>query len=157
MSSIQNFSNYLIYNNGEVYSIRRQKFLKPRFDKDGYKRVDIRSDLKQPYTFLIHKLVALAYLEFVPAPNLTIDHIDNNPTNNYLHNLQICTRVQNIMRQKRPKKNGLPRGVYRIGNKYKAQITIMGKLMNLGLFHTVEEASDAYMIEFNKIMENVIL
>jgi len=157
MTSIQNFSNYLIYNNGDVYSIKRQKFLKPRYDKNGYKRVDIRSDLKQPYTFHIHKLVALAYLDFVPAPDLTIDHIDNNPTNNYLHNLQICTRVQNIMRQSRPKKNGLPRGIYRIGNKYKAQITIMGKLMNLGLYHTASEASSAYMKEFNKIMENVIL
>lgn len=157
MTSIENFSNYLIYNSGEVYSIKRQKFLKPRLDKDGYPRVDIRSDLKQPHTFHIHKLVALAYLDFIPAPNLTIDHIDNNPTNNYLHNLQICTRIQNIMRIKRLRKSGLPRGVYRIGNKYKAQITIMGKLMNLGLYNTAEEASSAYMIEFNKIMENVIL
>ena len=36
MSSIQNFSNYLIYNNGDIYSVKRKIFLKPRYDRDGY-------------------------------------------------------------------------------------------------------------------------
>ena len=44
MSSIENYSNYLIYNSGEIFSIKRKKFLKSRFDKDGYKRCDLISD-----------------------------------------------------------------------------------------------------------------
>tara|TARA_R110000823_G_scaffold204919_1_gene335927 strand:+ start:187 stop:660 length:474 start_codon:yes stop_codon:yes gene_type:complete len=157
MCSIANFSNYLIYNSGEIYSIRNKKFLKKRYDRYGYPRVGIRSDDKKPYTFHIHKLVALAYLAFTPAPNLTIDHIDHNKTNNYLHNLQICTRAQNTMRNKCIKKNGLPKGVFCWGSKYKSFISINCKRMDLGLYNTSEEAGLAYKIEFDKIMENVIL
>ena len=53
MCSIANFSNYLIYNSGEIYSIRNKKFLKKRYDRDGYPRISISSDNKKQYTFHI--------------------------------------------------------------------------------------------------------
>lgn len=155
--NIENYSNYLIYNNGDVYSIKRKKFLKPRFDKDGYKRVDLKSDEKKATTFTIHKLVALCYLDFKPAPDLTIDHIDHDILNNYLHNLQVITRSQNSRRKIVKKKSGLMKGVYRLGQKFKSYITINKKKMDLGLFNTEIEAHEAYMVQFNKLMEGCII
>ena len=161
MSSIENFSNYLIYNNGDVYSIKRNIFIKPRFDKNGYKRVSIWNDDKKNKTLKIHQLVAMAYLDFkldgLSNSKLVIDHIDNNKVNNYLHNLQVITRVQNSRRIKKVRKSGLKPGVYRIGNKFKSYITINKKKLDLGLFNNEIEAHNEYMIYFNKEMENCIL
>jgi hypothetical protein len=88
MTSIQNFSNYLIYNNGDIYSVKRKIFLKPRYDKNGYPRVGIVSDDKKNITLRLHQLVCMAYLDFelegTSGSKLVIDHIDNNKNNNYL-------------------------------------------------------------------------
>ena len=161
MSSIENFSNYLIYNNGDVYSIKRNIFIKPRFDKNGYKRVSIWNDDKKNKTLKIHQLVAMAYLDFkldgLSNSKLVIDHIDNNKVNNYLHNLQIITRVQNTRRIKKVRKSGLLTGVYRIGNKFKSFIRINKKRLDLGLFNNEIDAHNEYMIYFNKEMENCII
>ena len=161
MSSIENFSNYLIYNNGDVYSIKRNIFIKPRFDKDGYKRVSIWNDDKKNKTLKIHQLVAMAYLDFkldgLSNSKLVIDHIDNNKLNNYLHNLQIITRDQNSRRIKKVRKSGLKPGVYRVGNKFKSFITINKKKLDLGLFNNEIDAYNEYMVYFNKEMENCII
>lgn len=157
MSSIENYSNYLIYNSGEIYSIRRKKFLKYRYDKDGYRRVDLKSDDKKSKTFFIHQLVAIAYLNLdLSIKNLCVDHIDGTRTNNYLHNLQVITRTQNTRKGNHKKKSGLLRGVYRQGNKFTSKITIDKKTINLGLFETELKAYEAYKIEYDKLMENVI-
>lgn len=161
MTSIENFSNYLIYNNGHVYSIKRNIFIKPRFDKDGYKRVSIWGDDKKMKTLKIHQLVAMAYLDFkldgLSNSKLVIDHIDNNKVNNYLHNLQVITRVQNTRRNKKIRKTGLMPCVYRVGNKFKSFITINKKKLDLGLFNNEIDAYNEYMIYFNKEMKNCIL
>ena len=39
---IPQYSDYMIYPNGDIFSIRFNKFLKPRYDKNGYKRVTIK-------------------------------------------------------------------------------------------------------------------
>ena len=164
MTSIENYSKYLIYNNGDVYSIKRKKFLKLRLDKNGYKRVDLYNDSKQAKTFKIHQLVAIAYLDFIlePDSNLCIDHIDNNITNNYLHNLQIITKIQNTRKAKFKNKNGLMRGVHHYKNKkknvnknFKSMININNIRINLGYFESEIEAHNAYIIEFNKLMIGV--
>jgi len=157
MTSIEGFSKYLIYNNGDVWSLKRKKFLKQRFDKDGYPRLDLRTDdnKAKPVTFTVHRLVGIAYLGLDPTDsNLTIDHIDDDIKNNYLHNLQICTRKQNIMKKKITRKYDLPTGVVFCGKRYKAQIYHNGRF-SLGLFNTKEEAGKAYQLVYEKIMKDV--
>ena len=161
MTSIDNFSNYLIYNNGDVYSKKREIFLKPRYDKTGYARYDMRSDDKQTHTKKAHQLVCIAYLGLIPEYKtksiLVIDHIDNNKTNNYLHNLQIITREQNLRRINKEKKTGLSKGVVYSGNKFKASITINKQKINLGKYDTELEAYVAYKKAIEPLMKNVIL
>ena len=47
MSQIADYSNYLIYNNGDIYSKKLKRFLKQRRDKDNYLRVDLCSDISK--------------------------------------------------------------------------------------------------------------
>tara|TARA_R110000737_G_scaffold4037_2_gene13377 strand:+ start:118 stop:591 length:474 start_codon:yes stop_codon:yes gene_type:complete len=152
------YDNYLIYNSGDVYSIKSKKFLKPRFDRDGYKRVDLYKD-NVAKTFFIHQLVAIVYKDYVPNNKLVIDHIDDNRTNNFLHNLQIITRQQNSRKIKYPnKKNGLPKGITTNKHKTKfyANIKIDGVKCYLGCSNNLIEAHDIYMKKYTELMIGVL-
>ena len=154
MTSIKNFSNYLIYNSGEIYSIKRKIFLKSRYDKDGYLRVDL-SNKNKSTTFFVHQLVALAYLNHDLSKNLCVDHINNDRTNNYLHNLQIISREQNSRKVNIKKKNNISKGVTKSGKKFISKITINKEHIILGVFDNEEEASECYNNKFNELMINV--
>lgn len=67
----------------------RTKFLKPKMDKDGYFDVALCKDGKMFYK-RVHRLVASA---FIPNPNNfpVINHIDENPSNNIVTNLEWCS------------------------------------------------------------------
>ena len=90
---ITDYPNYLIYNDGRVYSKKRDIFLKPLTDKDGYYLVNLYKN-KKPKTFRIHRLVGLHYLESVDGKD-QIDHIDRDKTNNHISNLRWCNHSEN--------------------------------------------------------------
>ena len=109
-------------------------------------------------TFGLHKILAVVFLNHEPDGFKTIvDHIDGNPSNNNLENLQIISNRQNNSKRKSKSKYGT--GVYLQTMKYKnkihkyfrAQIRINGKYNYLGLFKTPEEASAAYQEALRKI------
>lgn len=84
---------YEISNNGEILSKTRRKILKQNNSK-GYNRVILSKDGK-PQHFLVHRLVAIAFL---PNPhNLPqINHKDENKLNNNVENLEWCDAKYNI-------------------------------------------------------------
>ena len=89
---------YTISINGDVYSIRSNKFLKPRLSLDGYERVCLcNGSIKREYR--VHRLVAET---FIDNPNNLpqVNHIDGNKLNNYLSNLEWCTPEYNIQHGK---------------------------------------------------------
>ena len=71
-----------------------EKILKFNSDKQGYKIVDLCKDGTEKY-FKVHRLVAFA---FIPNPENKpyINHIDCNPSNNCVTNLEWCTPKENI-------------------------------------------------------------
>lgn len=73
----------------------KQRILKQKTDKSGYKRVDLWKN-KKPTTFLVHRLVAIAYIE-KPKGKECINHIDANPSNNYVTNLEWCNHAENLL------------------------------------------------------------
>ena len=77
--------------NGMVYGHR--KALKKRLSADGYEQVTL--GVKPRRGWNVHRLVALAHL---PNPdNLeTVNHIDGHKCNNYIDNLEWCSRVRNV-------------------------------------------------------------
>lgn len=84
---------YAITCGGCIWSYKSEKFLKTRFNRDGYEVVNLSKNgiLK---TFSIHRLVAQA---FIPNPNnySQVNHIDGDKENNNIWNLEWCSAKQN--------------------------------------------------------------
>ena len=85
---------YEVSNYGNVYSIRNKKILKLSKDNLGYLRVMLCKNDKQK-SFLVHRLVAIA---FIPNPEnkATVNHIDEDKTNNHVYNLEWMSRGDNV-------------------------------------------------------------
>ena len=85
---------YAITPEGEVWSYKNEKFLKPYTNKGGYLCVNLCKDGKVK-NYYVHRLAAEAYL---PNPeNLPqINHKDENKANNCLQNLEWCDAKYNI-------------------------------------------------------------
>lgn len=89
---------YWVSDEGEVRSIDRARYkgqlLKSWADKDSYLRVGLYKNKKRNWLG-IHRLVAQA---FIPNPNNypQINHIDENPKNNRVENLEWCDPKYNV-------------------------------------------------------------
>ena len=98
MTSIEGFSNYLIYENGDVYSKIQKKILKPQtMNRTSYKYLILKKDNEEKRkSMLVHRLVALAY---IPNPDNKpcVDHIDQNRTNNNIDNLRWVDHSENAL------------------------------------------------------------
>ena len=73
---------------GEVRNKNTGRILKQKIERNGYVRVHL-SDGKTAKSVLVHRIVATA---FIPNPdNLpTVNHIDEDKTNNAVDNLEWC-------------------------------------------------------------------
>ena len=71
----------------------KQRIFKLKTDKNGYKRVSLWKN-KMVKDFLVHRLVAMAFIEKVEGKEL-INHKDGIPWNNKVSNLEWCTSKEN--------------------------------------------------------------
>ena len=92
--NIQSYEDYIIYPDGDIYSKYTNRYLNPRPNKKGYKRIDLYKNGK-PKPFSVHRLIALHY---IPNPDNKpcVDHIDGNPSNNNIKNLRWVTSQENL-------------------------------------------------------------
>ena len=90
---IQGYSNYLIYEDGKVYSKKRKIFLKQPDRGNGYLYCGLCKDGKHK-PFLIHRLVALHYIPN-PENKPFVDHINRNRQDNRIENLRWVTSSEN--------------------------------------------------------------
>lgn len=93
---IKNFEDYAITTEGKVisYKFKQPRVLKTWYQKSGYENIKL-SDSNKTYHFLIHRLVAEA---FIPNPNNyeEVDHINGNNQDNRVENLQWISHKDNI-------------------------------------------------------------
>jgi len=92
---IKDFEDYLISDNGEVYSKKSNNLLKPRHTKDGYVYYRLSKPGGIQKDFKAHRLVALAYVEN-PNNLETVNHIDGDKTNNHYSNLEWMNRSDQL-------------------------------------------------------------
>ena len=99
--------DYKVYRNGDIYSNKSNKVLKPARDGGGYGSVTLCNEYGRD-RLKIHHLVATHFLvEPVSAKTLIIDHIDHNRTNNHADNLRYITIGENhINRDNATNKHG---------------------------------------------------
>lgn len=99
MKDIKNYEGlYAITPEGEVWSYKSKRFLKPADNGDGYLFVELCKDNEKKKCYL-HRLVAEAYIP--NTENLTqVDHIDENKAHNYVNNLQWITNRDNNRKSK---------------------------------------------------------
>lgn len=97
---IPEFPNYLVSNLGRVCSIRNGirefKKLRPCSGREEYLNVTLW-DKGIKKKVCIHNLVAKIFIGEVPEGYI-VDHIDNNPSHNYVTNLQIITLKENTQK-----------------------------------------------------------
>ena len=100
---INNYTDYLIYDDGRVFGKKRNRFLKPRLHRDGYQQVSLCKDGKSKNHY-IHRLVGVHYIEN-PNNKPQIDHINRIKTDNRLCNLRWTTRSENCINKGLKKNN----------------------------------------------------
>lgn len=101
MQDIKDYEDlYSITNSGRVWSKLRDgsgghtvKWLKPDTKPNGYQTVTlVKNKVKQ--RFLLHRLVAISYIEN-PQNKPYVNHLDGNKQNNCVSNLEWCTGSEN--------------------------------------------------------------
>ena len=157
MTSIEEFSRYLIYENGDVLNIAKGILMKSRI-RFGYKIVDLTNDKGIRKSMRVHRLIGLAYIPN-PLNKPCIDHIDENKTNNHLSNLRWATHAENRQNIKQPNKNNKLNEKYisiinKKGYKYYRFVKEFNKKNHEKLFKTLEEAKK-YRDEFISNLPNV--
>lgn len=92
------YSKYVIFDDGRIWSRSKKCFMKPSLNSDGYPSNNfINSKAKNGYraSTTFHRLIAIA---FVPNPKnySEVNHIDGVKTNVHYLNLEWCTRSHNV-------------------------------------------------------------
>ncbi len=85
------FSYYKINKNGDIIT-KNNILMIPNTTKE-YKSINLSINNK-PTLFKIHRLVALTFLKKIKNKNI-VNHIDENPSNNHVSNLEWTTREEN--------------------------------------------------------------
>ncbi len=154
MTSIEGFSKYLIYENGDVYSKIKKKIMKQCMCKRGYCYIKILNDNGNRKNMKIHRLVAIAYIPN-PENKPQVDHIDQNKSNNNVSNLRWATKCENMQNIKQAlKTNKLGEKNISFYKNHKSQYYRFTKTINnkthYKLLKTLEEAieyRDNYLFE----------
>jgi len=115
--TIKGFENYQISNYGRVKSIARvsrgiaqieirEKVMKIQDNNNGYKVIRLYSSCVRK-KFLIHRLVALHFLDFIDDKEY-VNHKDRDRTNNRIENLEFMTHQENMDHRDRKGKEDEP-------------------------------------------------
>lgn len=93
---IPELTDYAIGTNGQLYSIKRDKFLKQSTcaGNHGYSRLRIYYDGRYR-NYRVHRLVAEAFLEN-PHDLAEVDHINRHRHDNRVENLRWVSHAQNM-------------------------------------------------------------
>lgn len=87
--------NYIIYNNGTVFSIKSGKFIRPTHYGGGYLQYGLYVNGKRK-AYIAHRLIAQYFVKNLDSTKYyEVNHIDGNKENNNDFNLEWCDRVYN--------------------------------------------------------------
>ena len=148
---------YQVSNFGGIKSLKRSyvlrdRIIKPILKKCGYFKVNLRKENEVRH-ISVHQLVAIAFLNHKPCGyKIVVDHIDNNPLNNNVDNLQLISQRENASKDR---KGGTSKYVGvcwdKNNNKWMSSIYINNKSKYLGRFENEYDAYLAYKAEIKNL------
>ena len=130
MLKIKDFEDYTIDETGNVFSIRKSKYLKQTINRNGYCKVTLQKD-KYRKMFSVHRLVAQAYLKNY-SNTLQVNHINGIKTDNRVENLEMVTAKENM-------KKAVEIGLFDKCKKIQRKNAIKN---NLGKYHILASESE---------------
>lgn len=143
LGNIKSLGRKVIRKNGSI-DTKSPKILKLSDNGKGYKSVVLSDDDSKVKSHYVHRLVAMTFLGY---QDMSVDHIDQNRSNNKIENLRYLTSRENSSINKKNKSSKYT-GVHlckRI-NKWKVYIRIQGEKHYVGTFECEDEAGEAYKI-----------
>lgn len=93
---IPQYPGYQVSNEGQIKSFKQSKegrILKPKIS-GGYAGIDFRKDGRTCFG-LVHRIVLSVFSPIEGWEKMTVNHIDGNPLNNRLENLEWMTQSEN--------------------------------------------------------------
>ena len=94
LGNIKRVQRYVKNRNG--YRLLKEKIIKLKTDKDGYKTVILYRDGEQ-YTFGVHRLVAKTFIIKDDFYKVQVNNINGIKSDNRVENLEWCTPQENIL------------------------------------------------------------
>lgn len=140
MKQINGYEKYLISKDGDIYIKETMQKMKPSLSQNGYLRIGLTKDKKKTI-FLVHRLVALSYLENIDN-KIQVNHINGIKYDNRLANLEWATSHENMQHAY---KNGLMKGFYDCAYK------IVLDTSNGIFYESVKEASCLLKINYSTL------
>lgn len=94
--------NYYISNYGKIWSESKQDFLIPYLDERNYYRVTLwkfqtKSGIRDSIFTGVHKLELMSFMPITQADYYIPNHMDGNPMNNWIGNLEWNTPSENTI------------------------------------------------------------
>ena len=151
---VKSLERIVLSNIGSGFRTLKEKVLSKSINTGGYFQVTLSKGGVQK-TEVIQKLIAIAFLNHKPnGYNIVIDHIDNNPLNNKLSNLQLITTRENSSKDKKGGSSNYV-GVHWCNtyNTFISKIHINGKSIYLGQFDCELKASQVYNNKLKQLHE----
>lgn len=148
---LENFSNYLIYPNGQIKNLKRDKDVVHSLHCSGYYVVKLVNDFGERKTFKLHRLLAML---FIPNPNdfSCVNHKDENKLNNSLDNLEWCDITYNNTYGTRIERSKEKQGILGRTGLRLHQIKD-GK--TIAIYNSVKEASESTGIKASNISNTI--
>ncbi len=132
--------DYSVTRDGKIYNKSGLCMSQKNDSKGRYMMINLSFKGKKKM-FLVHRLVAMAYIERIEGKN-TVNHIDGNKHNNSASNLEWCTQSEN-----------LKHSYHDLGNKFKpCMLGKKGSNHNRSVL-TIVESPDGIIYEFGSGLE----
>jgi len=93
--NIENYPNYYVDNEGNIYSKKSRKCLKGMKNASGYVYVTLCANRKKKNMY-VHRLVAKYFIDNLHNKKY-VNHIDFNKSNNNVKNLEWVTHSENVI------------------------------------------------------------
>lgn len=147
MKAIPNYPNYLATEDGRVFNVQRNKWLKNSLMTNGYYVTTLRDMNNTKKTVFVHRILGITYLENTNNYPM-INHKNGIKSDNRLENLEWVTASQNI---KHAWDTGLNSKIYKKGSGRLKSIKPLIDLQTGIFYNSVKEASMLLSINKNTL------